>query len=66
MRILISIIASFLLSAASADEAEIPLWPNGAPAAVGTAPKDTPTLTPYLPDPATVVMMPVVEILRTR
>jgi acetyl esterase/lipase len=27
--------------------AEFPLWPNGAPGALGTAEKDTPTLTPY-------------------
>ena len=29
-----------------------PLWPNGAPGALGTADKDIPTLTPFLPDPA--------------
>lgn len=29
----------------------IPLWPNGAPGALGTAPKDIPTLTIYAPDP---------------
>jgi acetyl esterase/lipase len=29
----------------------IPLWPKGAPGAVGDAPKDIPTLTPYLADP---------------
>jgi acetyl esterase/lipase len=28
----------------------IPLWPDGAPGALGTADKDIPTLTPYLPD----------------
>lgn len=28
------------------------LWPNGAPRALGTADKDKPTLTPFLPDPA--------------
>src|SRR5678815_3531559 len=27
----------------------VPLWPGGAPGAVGNADKDTPTLTPYLP-----------------
>ena len=31
--------------------APIPLWPNGAPGALGTRPQDIPTLTPYLPDP---------------
>ncbi|HYG34655.1 MAG TPA: alpha/beta hydrolase [Clostridia bacterium] len=29
-----------------------PLWPDGAPGALGKAEKDIPTLTPYLPDPA--------------
>jgi acetyl esterase/lipase len=29
-----------------------PLWPDGAPGALGTADKDIPTLTPYFPDPA--------------
>jgi acetyl esterase/lipase len=31
---------------------EFPLWPNGAPGALGTNEFDIPTLTPYLPDPA--------------
>ena len=30
----------------------IPLWPGGAPGALGTSSNDIPTLTPYLPDPA--------------
>ncbi len=29
-----------------------PLWPDGAPGALGTAEKDIPTLTPYFPSPA--------------
>lgn len=29
----------------------LPLWPNGAPGALGTAEQDIPTLTPYLPAP---------------
>ena len=28
----------------------IPLWPDGAPGALGTKSNDIPTLTPYLPD----------------
>jgi len=32
-----------------AAEKPITLWPNGAPGALGTSPKDIPTLTPYLP-----------------
>jgi acetyl esterase/lipase len=39
---------------ARADEpAEIPLWPDGAPGALGTAPKDIPTITPYIPEKPT-------------
>jgi len=30
----------------------LPLWPDGAPGALGQADKDIPTLTPYLPDAA--------------
>jgi acetyl esterase/lipase len=33
--------------------AAIPLWPDGAPGALGKADQDTPTLTPYLPDAGT-------------
>ena len=29
----------------------IPLWPNGAPGALGNSTNDIPTITPYLPDP---------------
>jgi acetyl esterase/lipase len=31
--------------------ASIPLWPHGAPGALGSAPADIPTITPYLPAP---------------
>ena len=31
----------------------IPIWPDGAPGALGKEDKDIPTLTPYLADPAT-------------
>lgn len=31
---------------------EFPLWPNGAPGALGNSPFDIPTLTPFWPDPA--------------
>lgn len=37
------------ISSALAAEKPIVLWPNGAPGALGTAAKDIPTLTPYLP-----------------
>ncbi|MBM3882814.1 MAG: alpha/beta hydrolase [Verrucomicrobia bacterium] len=33
--------------------APVPLWPDGAPGALGTEAKDIPTLTPYLADPGT-------------
>ncbi|MCL5097321.1 MAG: alpha/beta hydrolase [Candidatus Omnitrophica bacterium] len=40
------------LSLRAASETPVPLWPNGAPGALGNQEKDIPTLTPYLPDPA--------------
>src|ERR1700690_1938050 len=33
-------------------QSPIPLWPDGAPGALGSTTNDVPTLTPYLPDPA--------------
>jgi acetyl esterase/lipase len=42
--------ASLILSRAQMQN-PIPLWPNGAPGALGTNDWDIPTLTPYLPDP---------------
>ena len=42
---------SFILCSAQIQTA-IPLWPGGAPGALGTSSNDIPTLTPYLPDPA--------------
>ena len=32
-------------------QAPVPLWPDGAPGALGSTTNDVPTLTPYLPDP---------------
>lgn len=40
--------APLLISHAQTPDA-IPLWPNGAPGALGTSPDDIPTITPYLP-----------------
>lgn len=40
-------VGSFLTLRAA--EKPIPLWPDGAPGALGTAAKDVPTLTPYVP-----------------
>jgi acetyl esterase/lipase len=41
--------SSLILSRAEMTNA-IPLWPDGAPGALGTKSNDIPTLTPYLPD----------------
>ena len=48
------IAAAFMaVSAAAQTQSEaFPLWKDGAPGAKGTEPKDIPTLTPFLPDPA--------------
>jgi acetyl esterase/lipase len=43
--------SSLILSRAQMQTA-IPLWPDGAPGALGTSSNDIPTLTPYLADPA--------------
>ncbi len=44
------LLSSFILVNAQMQTA-IPLWPDGAPGALGTTTNDIPTLTPYLPDP---------------
>jgi acetyl esterase/lipase len=41
-----------LASAQAQPTNSFPLWPEGAPGALGKEDKDIPTLTPYLPDPA--------------
>ncbi len=41
-----------LLPASAQNQAPVPLWPEGAPGALGKEAKDIPTLTPYLADPA--------------
>ncbi len=49
--------SAILFSALALSRAEmqspIPLWPDGAPGALGTNANDIPTLTPYLPDATT-------------
>jgi acetyl esterase/lipase len=42
----------WLASAQAQSTNSFPLWPEGAPGALGKEDKDVPTLTPYLPDPA--------------
>lgn len=51
MNRLLILAAAWLLPCLSllAAEKRITLWPDGAPGALGTSPKDIPTLTPYLP-----------------
>jgi acetyl esterase/lipase len=44
---------SFPVFARAEKLAPIPLWPNGAPGALGSSLSDIPTITPYLPDPTT-------------
>ena len=48
---LFALCASALLAHAQTGS-PIPLWPDGAPGALGKADKDIPTLTPFLADPA--------------
>jgi acetyl esterase/lipase len=53
MQHVLPLIASGFLMIASVHAQEpVPLWPGGAPGALGNEEKDIPTLTPYLPDPA--------------
>jgi acetyl esterase/lipase len=46
-----AILLSSLAFARAEMQSPIPLWPGGAPGALGTRTNDIPTLTPYLPDP---------------
>ena len=41
-------LSMFLATNGSAQQKEFPLWPKGAPGALGTTSRDIPTLTPYL------------------
>ena len=47
----VSLLAALALQAAQPTQ-EFPLWPDGAPGALGNEPHDIPTLTPFWPDPA--------------
>src|SRR5512138_1121807 len=50
--VLVLVALGSLLSISRAEETKtFPLWADGAPGALGTAEKDVPTLTPYLPEP---------------
>ena len=53
MKTAITLIYALLLvplAALHAADTPIPIWPQSAPGALGTTEKDSPTLTPYLPD----------------
>jgi acetyl esterase/lipase len=53
MKVTPGVLALFACSSISAQTTNsFPLWPDGAPGALGKEDKDIPTLTPYLPDPA--------------
>ncbi len=45
-------LAAAILPSPAQNPSAIPLWPDGAPGALGKAEKDIPTLTPFLADPA--------------
>jgi len=45
-----AVLISSLIGSSAGILAPIPLWPNGAPGALGTQPQDIPTITPYLAD----------------
>src|SRR5678815_366828 len=49
--IILFMLAALWSASVNAQDA-IPLWPDGAPGALGKEEKDIPTLTPYLADPA--------------
>jgi len=54
MKFMLAVLAFFAwFSSASAQSTNsFPLWPEGAPGALGKEEKDIPTLTPYFPEPA--------------
>src|SRR5215471_9201906 len=55
MKIFFTLFALLFLSASfvpAQSTNSFPLWPEGAPGALGKEAKDIPTLTPYFPDPA--------------
>jgi acetyl esterase/lipase len=51
-RILMLALGSWVASVQAQPTNSFPLWPDGAPGALGQQEKDIPTLTPYLPEPA--------------
>jgi acetyl esterase/lipase len=51
MKHALSLLALALLMTSVQAQSPIPLWPSGAPGALGSEEKDIPTLTPFLPEP---------------
>ncbi|MDB6021888.1 MAG: endo,4-beta-xylanase, partial [Pedosphaera sp.] len=45
------VLSFFAQAQTNADGIAFPLWPDGAPGALGKADEDIPTLTPFLADP---------------
>jgi acetyl esterase/lipase len=52
INLVMAVFLGWLASAQAQPTNSLPLWPEGAPGALGKEDKDIPTLTPYLPDPA--------------
>lgn len=52
MKTILALFAAAALTALAQSNPAFPLWPDGAPGALGSTTNDVPTLTPYLPDPA--------------
>src|SRR5664280_2971037 len=54
----LAVIVSFPFFLRAEMQVPIPLWPDGAPGALGSTTNDIPTLTPYLPDSIPPVVPP--------
>jgi acetyl esterase/lipase len=52
MKLTLALLWLLSVSALAQTNLSFPLWPDGAPGALGKEDKDVPTLTPYLPEPA--------------
>jgi len=52
IRLVMAAFLGWFASAQAQPTNSFPLWPEGAPGALGKEDKDIPTLTPYWPDPA--------------
>jgi acetyl esterase/lipase len=50
--LMLAMVSSLSMISRAEMQTPIPLWPDGAPGALGSTTNDIPALTPYLPDPA--------------